>query len=124
MVQFNDNKLETNPEEGVDIKFAHVHLYVDHLCEVSEYKEFEDKLNVFQEKYDDATSVMMMTNTEEQQQQRGYYSLDVNRGRELWELITHHKQNTNNDGHNTTAVTAASSYHQNLYLMAVTSCSN
>jgi hypothetical protein len=115
MMQFNDDRLETNPKEGVDhdehgvdIKFAHVHLYVDHLCEVSEYKEFEDKLNLFQEKYDDATSVMT-TNTEEeqqqQQQQRGYYSLDVNRGRELWELITHHQQNTNNDGHNTTAAT-------------------
>ena len=59
-MQFNDDRLETNPKEGVDhdehgvdIKFAHVHLYVDHLCEVSEYKEFEDKLNLFQEKYDD-----------------------------------------------------------------------
>jgi hypothetical protein len=115
MMQFNDDKLETTtPEEGVDIKFAHVHLYVDHLCEVSEYKEFEDKLNLFQEKYDDAASVMMtMADKEQQEQQCGYYSLDVNRGRELWELITHHKQNTNNDGHNTTAasvtVTASSS---------------
>ena len=117
-MQFNDNKLENTPEEeegldhgnghGVDIKFAHVHLYVDHLCEVSEYKEFEDKLNLFQEKYDDATSVMTAMAEEEQQQQRGYHSLDVNRGRELWELITHHQQNINNNGgHDTTAVTAA-----------------
>jgi hypothetical protein len=65
---------------GVEIKFAHVHLYVDRVCEVNSYKEFEEALNQFQDKYDEVT-------TEIYDERKGY-SLDVTRGRQLWEIIT------------------------------------
>mmetsp|Transcript_11403 Transcript_11403/g.21044 ORF Transcript_11403/g.21044 Transcript_11403/m.21044 type:complete len:703 (-) Transcript_11403:90-2198(-) len=40
-----------NGADGIDIKFSHVQLYVDRVCPVSEYKEFESSLNKFHESF-------------------------------------------------------------------------
>ena len=36
----------------VDIKFAHIQLYADHVCPVQEYKKFEAEINTFHENFE------------------------------------------------------------------------
>lgn len=80
--QINPNE----PDDGVvDIRFSHVHLYVDGVCEVSAYKEFEDSLNLFQKNYDEMTA----GEGTDEAKGRGHLTVDV--GRQLWQSIT--KQN-------------------------------
>ena len=71
---------EIEADDGVDIQFSHVHLYVDQLCEVSAYKEFEESLTLFEKNYNDTTTQVQV----EQQE----HFLDVDRGRQLWQAIT------------------------------------
>ena len=85
-MQHNHNHDESS-DEGVDIRFSHVHLYVDRVCEVSAYKELEDSLDLFQEQYDETTAGEVDGDVVDQ---RGGYSLDVDRGRVLWQSITKH----------------------------------
>lgn len=79
--QINPNE----PDDGVDIRFSHVHLYVDGVCELSAYKEFEDSLNLFQKNYDEMKAVKGTDGVNES----GHLNVDV--GRQLWQSIT--KQN-------------------------------
>mmetsp|Transcript_2554 Transcript_2554/g.3641 ORF Transcript_2554/g.3641 Transcript_2554/m.3641 type:complete len:743 (+) Transcript_2554:24-2252(+) len=79
--QINPNE----PDDGVDIRFSHVHLYVDGVCELSAYKELEDSLNLFQKNYDELTTGEGTDEVNE----CGQLNVDV--GRQLWQSIT--KQN-------------------------------
>ena len=81
---------EIEPNVGLDIRFSHVHLYVDRLCELSTYKEFEDSLNQFQEKYDE-----MPAGEEKNEVEECGNSPSVDVGRQLWQSIT--KQNVDDD---------------------------
>jgi hypothetical protein len=38
--------------QGLDIQFSHVHLYVDHVADVDEYKNYEDSINNFHHEFD------------------------------------------------------------------------
>lgn len=38
--------------QGLDIQFSHVHLYVDHVADVNEYKKYEDSINKFHHEFD------------------------------------------------------------------------
>ena len=58
--------------KGLDIQFSHVHLYVDHVEDVNEYKRFEDSMNKFYNEYDSGSKTNAM---------------DVTRGREIWSDI-------------------------------------
>jgi hypothetical protein len=88
---------DTNSDPGyeVDIQFSHVHLYVDRVCEVSTYKEFEDSLNLFQEKYDEATENEVVNHEVD----HCGTSLDVDVGRQVWQSIISKRNKTdeNND---------------------------
>jgi len=88
---------DTNSDPGyeVDIQFSHVHLYVDRVCEVSTYKEFEDSLNLFQEKYDEATENEVVNHEVD----HCGTSLDVDVGRRVWQSIISKRNKTdeNND---------------------------
>eukprot|EP00986_Skeletonema_menzelii_P002949 scaffold855_cov140-Skeletonema_menzelii.AAC.10 len=81
-MQHND----IEPDGGLDIRFSHVHLYVDRVCELSAYKEFEDSIMLFHKKYDEMTAGEGRNEVEE----RGN-SPSVDVGRQLWQSIT--KQN-------------------------------
>eukprot|EP00985_Skeletonema_marinoi_P008667 scaffold3964_cov77-Skeletonema_marinoi.AAC.5 len=78
------------PSDGLDIRFSHVHLYVDRVCDLSAYKEFEDSLNLFQENYDEMTAGERI----DEDEQRGI-SLDVDVGRQIWQSITEHNMDDN-----------------------------
>lgn len=71
---------DVNDPEGVDfgisktldIQFSHVHLYVDHVKDVDEYKRYEDAVNKFHHEYD---SLHNKT------------SMDVTRAKEIWSAM-------------------------------------
>ena len=81
------NKIE--PDDGLDIRFSHVHLYVDRVCELNTYKEFENSLTLFQEKYDEMTTGEGENGVEG----RGDLS-SVDVGRKLWQSINNVDNNT------------------------------
>ena len=71
-------------EDAVDIKFSHVHLYVDSVLAVSDYKELEAAMNQFHStlgrgKKGGVTGVVA--------------AADIDEGRRLWESV----QGTEND---------------------------
>ncbi|KAK1734515.1 4-hydroxyphenylpyruvate dioxygenase [Skeletonema marinoi] len=78
------------PSDELDIRFSHVHLYVDRVCDLSAYKEFEDSLNLFQENYDEMTAGERI----DEDEQRGIF-LDVDVGRQIWQSITEHNMDDN-----------------------------
>jgi hypothetical protein len=108
MHQIEEGDNNDHPGDGVDIQFSHVHLYVDRVCEVSTYKEFEDSLNQFQEKYDEEATAKEVMHHEEIDH-RGGYSLDVVIGRQLWQSIIT-KRKSMDDNNNDTAAGAFASH--------------
>ena len=59
----------------MDIRFSHIHLYVDHLEDVDSYKEYEDSVNRFNQEFD---SRRIKSDT---------ILYDVNVARETWNTI-------------------------------------
>mmetsp|Transcript_25782 Transcript_25782/g.40449 ORF Transcript_25782/g.40449 Transcript_25782/m.40449 type:complete len:740 (+) Transcript_25782:77-2296(+) len=90
-IEMRYNQINPNePDDGLDIRFSHVHLYVDEVCETSAYKEFEYSLNLFHENYDEMTAGEGTDEVKES----GHLSVDV--GRRLWQSITKQNMDDNN----------------------------
>ena len=70
---------------AIDIQFSHIHLYVDRVSSINEYKTLEASINTFYDRFDsdgnaDGTS------------SDGVHGrpLDVKRGQKIWESLHYH----------------------------------
>lgn len=80
-------KVDMNIPHGFDIQFSHVHLYVDHVDDLDEYKQFEDSINKFHHDYDStASSSSSSSNSHDQSAGQGR-PMNVIKGKEIWTSI-------------------------------------
>lgn len=67
------NEVDLRIPHGLEIQFSHVHLYVDRIEDVNEYKKFEDSINNFHREFDSEDG------------KDG--SMNITRGKEIWNSI-------------------------------------
>lgn len=83
-------KVDINIPQGFDIQFSHVHLYVDHVDGLDEYKQLEDSINKFHHDYDSTVSLSSpppsSSNPHDQCARQGR-PMNVIKGKEIWTSI-------------------------------------
>eukprot|EP00804_Cyclotella_cryptica_P005646 CCRYP_000041-RA/>CCRYP_000041-RA protein AED:0.08 eAED:0.08 QI:234/1/1/1/1/0.87/8/1429/370 len=77
------HEVDISIPQGFDIQFSHVHLYVDRVDDLHEYKQFEDSINKFHHDYDATASSSNQHGTSMRQD----HPMNVVKGQEIWTSI-------------------------------------